>query len=75
MWYNEYMNNWSVDTKKLKKYKKQNVIWRLEQLANFGLGKEKISAKLLKAHWKKLHIDPRKKKFLSFLLWPTKQVN
>lgn len=67
------MNNWSVDIKQLKKHKKQYAIWRLEQLVNFGLGKEKISAKALRANWAKLSLDTHKKKFLSFLLWPKKQ--
>jgi hypothetical protein len=64
------MNNWSVDTKELKKDKKQYTIWHLEQLANFGLGTEKIKASELRAHWTKLYLDPKKKKFLSLLLWP-----
>jgi hypothetical protein len=64
------MYNWSVDTKKFKKYKKQYAIWKLEQLVNFGLGKEKIKEKDLRANWSKLRLDPKKKKFLSFLLWP-----
>ena len=64
------MNNWSVDIKELKKDKKQYTIWRLEQLVNFGLGKERIKESELRAHWSKLRLDPKKKKFLSFLLWP-----
>ncbi|HBV57768.1 MAG TPA: hypothetical protein DEB73_00635 [Candidatus Magasanikbacteria bacterium] len=64
------MNNWSVDTKELKKDKKQYAIWRLEQLVNFGLGKEKIKESELRANWSKLRLDPKKKKFLSYLLWP-----
>ncbi|MEK7189751.1 MAG: hypothetical protein AAB666_02090 [Patescibacteria group bacterium] len=64
------MNNWSVDTTELKKDKKQYAIWRLEQLVNFGLGKEKISEGDLRANWSQLRLDPKKKKFLSFLLWP-----
>ncbi len=67
------MNNWSVDVKQLKKHKKQYTIWHLEQLINFGLGKEKISKKSLRANWSKLHLDTNKKRFLSFLLWPQKQ--
>ncbi|NQU83037.1 MAG: hypothetical protein HQ539_03755 [Parcubacteria group bacterium] len=67
------MHNWSVDIKELKKHKKQYKIWRLEQLINFGLGKEKIDRAELKKYWKFLYIDPDKKKFLSFLLWPKKE--
>ncbi|HLC69666.1 MAG TPA: hypothetical protein VJH75_01315 [Patescibacteria group bacterium] len=67
------MNNWTVDIKQLKKHKEQYIHWRLEQLVNFGLGGEKINAKSLKTHWKKLRLDPKKKRFLSILLWPQKR--
>lgn len=64
------MRNWSTDTKILKKDKKKYAIWRLEQLVNFGLGKEKLDKKQLKKNWGLLHLDPRKKSFLKTLLWP-----
>ncbi|MFH1947015.1 MAG: hypothetical protein ABIJ23_02570 [Candidatus Magasanikbacteria bacterium] len=67
------MYNWTVDIKQLKRHKKQYTIWRLEQLVNFGLGGEKINIKDLKVNWEKLNLDPNKKKYLSFLLWSTKQ--
>ncbi len=67
------MYNWNTDTTQLKKDKKQYTIWQLEQLINFGLGKNKINKKDLKKHWNELHIDPKKKKYLKFLLWPQKQ--
>lgn len=66
------MYNWSIDTKELKKDKKQYKIWRLEQLINFGLGKEKIQQSELKEYWGLLNLDPNKKRYLSFLLWPQK---
>lgn len=62
------MYNWSTDTKRLKKNEVAYEKWRLEQLINFGLGKEKISKRLLKKYWKSLHLDPSKKEFLKFLL-------
>jgi len=62
------MYNWSVDTKILKKYPRQYEIWRLEQLINFGLGKEKIEERKLKKYLSQLEIDPEKKKYLKFLL-------
>lgn len=67
------MNNWSVDIKQLKKHKKKYTIWHLEQMVNFGLGKEKINKRQLIKNWSKLDLDVKKKKYLSFLLWPTKQ--
>jgi len=66
------MYNWSVDLKELKKDKKAYAVWHLEQLVNFGLGREKIDKKQLKKYWQFLHLDPAKKKYLSLLLWPSK---
>lgn len=62
------MYNWSVDEKNLKKYPEKYTIWRLEQLINFGLGKEKLKKDELKKYINKLHIDKDKKKYLNFLL-------
>ncbi len=67
------MYNWTVDTKQLKKDKKQYAIWKLEQLVNFGLNGKKIDKTALKKHWPKLNLDPKKKKYLSLILWPSKQ--
>lgn len=64
------MNNWSTKTNTLKKDHKQYRIWRLEQLINFGLGRAKLDKKELKKYWPELYLDPRKKKYLSMLLWP-----
>ena len=62
------MYNWSVATNFLKKFPAKYQKWRLEQLINFGLGKEKIARKDLKKHLAKLKIDKDKKKYLKFLL-------
>jgi hypothetical protein len=67
------MHNWSTDTTQLKKSPEKYKIWKLEQLVNFGLNKEKISKENLKKYWNKLTIDPAKKKFLHLILWPKKQ--
>ena len=63
------MNNWSVDLKQLKKHKKQYNIWKIEQMINFGLGKNKLDEKEVKKYWSDLKLDPHKKKFIEFLLW------
>lgn len=67
------MYNWSVDEKQLKKDKNKYAIWQLEQTVNFGLGKVKLNKSQLKKYWKDLHLDPKKKKYLKFLLWPQGQ--
>ena len=64
------MYNWSVDTKELKKDKEQYVIWRLEQMVNFGLGGKKINRKEIKKYWKMLNLDHNKKQYLKMILWP-----
>ena len=64
------MYNWSTDTETLKKDPEKYAIWRLEQLINFGLGDEKLDAKLLKKYWDKLSMDEPTRKYLEFLLWP-----
>ena len=66
------MYNWSVDLKKLNTNPRKAAIWKLEQAINFGLNGEKINKTLLKKLWHKLHLDPARKKFLKFLLWPKK---
>ncbi len=66
------MYNWSTDIKSLKKSGDAYIIWRLEQMINFGLNGERLDKKLLKKFWKRLHLDPHKKKFLKMLLWKKK---
>ncbi len=59
------MKNWSTDTSELQKDTEKFSIWRLEQLINFGFGKEKIDLDELKKYWDVVHIDPLKRIFLS----------
>ncbi len=37
------MYNWSVDTRQLKKNPRDYLVWKLKNLINFGLVKEKLS--------------------------------
>lgn len=66
------MYNWSIDLRKLNKDAKAAAIWKMEQAINFGLNGTKINKDQIKKHWKKLHLDSTRKKFLKFLLWPSK---
>ncbi len=68
MCYDSYMKNWSTDAKELKKNKAKFAVWKLEQLINFGLGKEKIKAVELKKYWNLLDLDPDKKKFMALFV-------
>lgn len=67
------MYNWSTDLSQLKKNKREYKIWKLEQLVNFGLNKEKISKVDIKKYWHKIEIDPARKKFLRLIVWPSKR--
>ena len=67
------MYNWTIDIKQLKKDKKRYNIWKLEQMVNFGLNGKKLNKTDLKKYWLKLNLDPKKKKYLSLILWPSKQ--
>lgn len=62
------MYNWSVDISVLKKDSEQFIVWRLEQLINFGMGNEKIKKNELEKYLHKIKIDPDKKRYLKFLL-------
>ena len=74
LWYNYNMYNWSVDEKKFKKEDPDGYkIWQLEQMINWGLGGEKLKEAVLRRLWKKLFLDPEKKEYLKFLLWPKRK--
>lgn len=66
------MYNWSIDIKSLNKNSKDAEIWKIEQAINFGLNGQKLNRQLIKKYWNRLHLDPARKKFLKFLLWPKK---
>lgn len=67
------MYNWSIDEEKFKKEDPEgHKIWRLEQLINFGLAGEKLNVAEVKKYLTKLNIDKPVRRYLEFLLWPTK---
>lgn len=67
------MKNWSTKLEKIDKTSRQYRVWRLEQLINFGLDKEKISKEELKKYLDELYIDDQKKAYLKFLLDPNEK--
>ncbi|KKU82448.1 MAG: hypothetical protein UY09_C0014G0009 [Parcubacteria group bacterium GW2011_GWA2_47_8] len=70
------MYNWSVDEKLFKKTDPQGYkLWRIEQLINYGLGTEKLNARLVRKHWDKLYMDEPTRAYLQFLLWPPKTIS
>jgi hypothetical protein len=62
------MYNWNIDIT-LFRSKKKRIWWKLNQLINFGLGGEKVNLRLVKKYWDKLFLDPKRKRFLEFLIW------
>lgn len=63
------MYNWSSDFKGINKKSDDFAIFELEQAINFGLKDTKLSEVKLKRYWNKLTLDPKKRQFLSFILW------
>ena len=63
------MYNWNTDTSKWNKKSDSYQIWKLEQLINFGLNGKKLDLKSTKKYWRKLSLDPQRKKFLELILW------
>jgi hypothetical protein len=64
------MRNWNTDLASFDKRTQKYRRWRLEQLVNFGLDGEKLDFSELKRYWPELDLEPRRKEFLRFLLWP-----
>lgn len=63
---------WDYKKNDYKKQAKNDPVWHLERLINYGLGEEKIDKKLLKKHFKKLKIPENRRRFLELLLWKKK---
>jgi hypothetical protein len=62
------MYNWSTDERVLEKESDRHAAWRLEQLINFGLRGEKLNEAELRKYWRRLNIDPARRRFLELLL-------
>ena len=62
------MYNWSTDEKELSRHEEDFKLWQLEQKINFGLGSEKLKTKDLEKYWRRLNIDPHRRKFLDLLI-------
>ena len=60
------MFNWNTDFKGMKKGERS--IWKLEQLINFGLNGSKVNLKAMKKNWKKLKLDPKRKRFMKLFM-------
>jgi len=66
------MYNWSVDEKYLKKFPKKYKLWCLEQTISYGLDGDRLDKNEVMMNWNylKKRLDPQRRKFLEFLLWP-----
>lgn len=62
------VNNWSTNLSELEKQPAKLMLWKLEQLINFGLSGEKLPVKHVRKNINHLDIDPSKKEYLKFLL-------
>ncbi|TSC66793.1 MAG: Uncharacterized protein CEO21_8 [Microgenomates group bacterium Gr01-1014_80] len=62
---------WDYDINKLKK-SKQGRLLILERQINYGMypsDKDKISLSEVKKNWKKLNLDPDRRKLFKLLIW------
>jgi len=64
------MYNWNTNLSQWNKKSEPYILWKLQQLINFGLNGEKLSLSLIKKYWSKLDLDPQRKKFLKLIIWP-----
>lgn len=69
MLYLSRMHLWDYDAKTIRK-NTAGIRFRLERLINYGLTGKKLPKKLLKKHLPYLKIEPKKREFLKFILWP-----
>ena len=63
------MYNWNIDIKSVDKKSRKFIIWRLNQLINFGLNGDRLNLKMVKKYWNNLSLDTKRKKFLSYIIW------
>jgi hypothetical protein len=67
------MKHWSVDEKRFKEHDPAAYRrWQIEQRINEGLGTWKLSRAELKRLWPKLRLEEPERRFLKYLLWPSR---
>jgi hypothetical protein len=63
---------WDYTQAAYEKQAKQDPVWHLERLINYGLNGEKLDRSLLEKHFDELKIPEQRKDFLALLLWNKK---
>lgn len=69
--YKNMVMMWDYDTDELKKTEKGRILM-LERAINNGVylsDKQKISLNQVKKYWRKLHLEPGRRKLLKLLIW------
>lgn len=64
------MRNWYAKKSEESRNDDIGIIWQLNQLINFGITDRKIKINHIRRYWNKLTLDPKRKHFIEFLLWP-----
>ena len=62
---------WDYDEKELKKTEKGRILM-LERLINYGVylkDKNRLPISLVRKYWDKLRLEPRRRRFLKFIIW------
>jgi len=62
------MRNWSVNTTGFDKKSPEYMLWKYQQMINFGLDGEKLERRVLTKLMPSLEIDPAKRKSLEYML-------
>lgn len=60
---------WDYTKTEYEKQAKNDPVWELERLINYGLNGKKLNRILLKTHFHELRIPEDRKAFLKLLLW------
>ena len=60
---------WDYSQEEYKKQAKNDPVWHLERLINYGLNGAKINREMLKQYLPQLKIPENRKQFLELLLW------
>lgn len=66
---------WDYGKKEYEKQKKNDPLWHLERLVNYGLENEKINKQFLEKHLDDINVPENRRDFLKLILHGTKSAH